>query len=272
MKLKLLQLDKEYLFNWYDGLITSSISKLDGKKLTDGKLELYKLELLKQYYIYFSSIKTLYPGLKVMYRGKENEITASASILVLIRACLENYSMFYYIYRHESSNDKIYFRFWSWFREGLMYRQKIETKYFIEKKNKEQSQIDEITNELKSHGEFADFTDKQQVRFLDDGKWYFMGVNKLLELSGFSRNLSINCYNYFSMYAHARSSSIMQTSQATFNDSKQITDSMTNALFIATGLYLFNFNEIFNEINLFENTKDQDFVLSWCKLGKDLLN
>jgi hypothetical protein len=271
MNLQYLSLDKEFLFRWHEDLIAKSISHLEGKKLTNGKIEFYNQEFLKQYYTHFASIKALRPGLKIIYKGKENEITASASILVLIRACLENYSMFYYIYRHANCSEEIYFRFWSWFREGLMSRQRFVLPHMTDKQKDEKSQIDELTKELKQHSPFLSFTQRQQKQFLEEGKWYFSGKRQLLELSGFSKELALNCYNFFSSYTHPTSSSILQTSQADFNESNQITDSMTNALFIATGLYLYNYSETFDEIKKLYNDKDKEFMLTWCEFGKELL-
>ena len=271
MNLQYISLDKKLLFNWYEGLITNSISSLEGKKLTDGKIEYYKQEFLKQYYTHFASIKALSPGLKIIYKGQENEITASASIHVLIRSCLENYSMFYYIYLHSDDQEAIYFKFWSWFREGLISRQRFIVSHIADKLEEEKSQLDRITNQLTNHKEFDSFTAKQQKKYLEDGKWYFCGKRKLLELSGFSKALSSNCYNFFSSYTHPTSASILQTSQANFDDSKQITDSMLKALFIATGLYLYSYSTIFEEIKEIYNEKDKDLILSWAEFGQELM-
>jgi hypothetical protein len=271
MNLQYLSLEKDILFNWYDGLITKSISHLEGKKLSDGKIDYYKQEFLKQFYTHFASIKVLYPGLKVIYQGRENEITASASVLVLIRSCLENYSMFYYIYINSEDLETIHFKFWSWFREGLLIRQRFTLSHIAEKQKKEKAQIDDLTNELKNCSAFYSLTKDQQKRFLKDGKWYFCAKRKLLELSGFSNVLASNCYNFFSSYVHPTSSSLLQTSQANYYDSQQITDVMLKALFIATGLYLDNYSNIFQEIRELYNEKDRDLILSWCELGKEMM-
>ena len=271
MNLQYLSLEKEILFNWYDGLIIKSISHLEGKKLNDGKIEYYKQEFLKQYYTHFASIKILYPGLKIIYKGKENEITASASILVLIRSCLENYSMFYYIYMHNDAQDSIYFKFWSWFREGLISRQRFMSNHMAEKQKKEKVQLESITSDLSNHPDFSLLSKKQQNIYLKDGKWYFCGKRKLLELAGFSNALASNCYNFISSYSHPTSSSLLQTSQASYDDSKQITDAMLKALFIATGLFLCCYSSIFKEIGELYNDKDKDLILTWCELGKELM-
>lgn len=91
MNLKYISLENEILFNWYEGLIEQAISCLEGKKLKNGKVDFYKQELLKQYFTHFLSIKKLSLGLKLILKGNENEISALPSIIVLLRACLENY-------------------------------------------------------------------------------------------------------------------------------------------------------------------------------------
>lgn len=271
MNIQYLSLEKELLFNWYGGLITKSISHLKGKKLNDGKIEYYKQEFLKQYYTYFASIKILYPGLKIIYKDKEIEITASASILVLIRACLENYSMFYYIYMHQKVRESVYFKFWSWFREGLISRQRFISDHMAEKQKEEKIQIDRIAADLKNHPDFLSLTKKQQKEYLEDGKWYFCGKRKLLELAGFSNALASNCYNFCSSYSHTTSSSLLQTSQVNYDDSKQITDAMVDALFIATGSFLYCYSSIFQGVGELYNDKDNDLILIWCELGKELM-
>jgi len=46
---------------------------------------------------------------------------------------------------------------------------------------------------------------------------------------------------------------------------------MTEALFIATGLYLHNYSSIFQEINELYNDKDKEFVFTWCECGRKLM-
>jgi len=61
----------------------------------------------------------------MILKGKENYITALPSVIVLLRACLENYSMFHYIYRASNEIEEKEFKFWSWYREGLINRQRL---------------------------------------------------------------------------------------------------------------------------------------------------
>jgi hypothetical protein len=271
MNLKYISLNNDLLFNWYESLIEKSISRLEGKKLDNGKLDFYKQEFFKQYFTHFISIKTLSPGLKLMLKGNEHEISALASILILLRACLENYSMFYYVYRNSICLEEKEFRFWSWYRESLMNRQRLTSKNHKEKKENEKALIDDITNGMKSNKYFQCLSLNQQKRYLKKGKWYFIGKRELLNLSGFSEPLSADCYNFFSSYTHPTSSSHLQTSQASYEGSSQIKDSMLKSLFISSGLFLNNYATEFKELADVMNDKDKEFILSWCELGGELM-
>jgi hypothetical protein len=115
------------------------------------------------------------------------------------------------------------------------------------------------------------FTPKQRQKYLKDGRWYFFGKRVLLERAGFSQPLSDICYNFLSSYTHPTSSSHLQTSQADYETSDKITDTMLKALFISAGLYLYNYSILFDEINRLLNEKDNAFMLSWCELGRELM-
>jgi hypothetical protein len=271
MNLEYLSLEKEIVLNWFESLITKSIAQIEGKPLKDGRLDYYKQEFLKQFCTHLVSIRTLTPGLKLVYKGRENEITASASVLVLVRACLENYSMFYYIYRDSNDFRDTYFKFWSWFREGLMHRQRYSVDRYAEKLKEEKQEIDRIFDELREYPLYQLFTSKQKGKYLKDGTWYFSSKRELLEKAGFSKALSNNCYNFFSSYTHPTSGSHLQTSQADYETSSGAMDTMLTPLFICSGLYLRGYSTVFPDIFALLNEKDKAFVASWCMLGRELM-
>ena len=271
MNIKLLSLDDPILFDWHEKLIEQSISCLEGKKLQHGKVEYYKQELLKQFYTHFVSIKNLSNGIEIVLKGRSNEISALPSIAVLLRACLENYSMFYYIYRHSNSFEEKEFKFWSWYREGLINRQRLKVYHLKEKQEDERKLVADITSKMKENPFFNKLTDKQQKQYLKSGKWYFEAKRELLWLSGFSELLASNCYNYFSSYTHPTSGSHLQTSQASYEDSVEIQKAMLKSLFISAGLYVHNYSHEFPEVRKKINKKDKEFIESWCMLGNELM-
>lgn len=272
MNTEFITLESSILFNWFGELIEKSISCLEGKQLSEGKLEYYKQELLKQYFIHFLSIKVLSSGLKIFLKGKENEISAFPSVIVLLRACLENYSMYHYIYKGSSCSEEQEFKFWSWYREGLMGRQRLDISH-EEEKNKqieEKSSIDEISKDIENNTFFKKLTPNQQNQFSKRGKWLFVSKADLLHYSGFSNSLASNCYNYFSSYTHPTLSSNLQTSQANYDEQMKSQGIMLNALFISAGLYLLNQSKEYNEISVVFKDKDNEFISSWSELGSKL--
>ena len=271
MNLDYLSMEKEILFNWFEGLITKSFELLEGKSLNYGKLDYYKQEFFKQYFTHFTSIKTLTPGLRIHYKSIGNEITALASVLVLIRASLENFAIFHYIYRDSGDFQETYFRFWSWFREGLMHKQRLIINHYPEKLTDDKQEIDRIWNELQVHKSFQLFSRNQKKKYEEKGKWCFLSKQELLERAGFSKPLSNNCYNFFSSYTHPTSSSHLQTAQSDFETSNMILNTMLKPLFICSGLYLHNYSLMFQEVENLLNEKDQDFIGTWCEVGSELM-
>ena len=271
MNIDLLNLEKEKIFIWFGDLLSNAISAVAGKNVTTGELEYHKQEFFKQYFTHFKSIQKLYPSISLIYQGKEIEISSVASVSVLTRVCLENYSMFFYIYRKSEIEDDIYFKFWSWYREGLIRRQKYIVSYYVEKQKKEKEIIDKLYSELKELSIYNTFDSKQKRKYKNTGKWYSCYKKDLIEMAGFSPALANNCYNFFSSFAHPCSSSQLQTSQADFETSTKIADTILNSLFIAAGLYLKNYSIIFDEVKKTINDKDEEFILTWCELGKELM-
>jgi hypothetical protein len=273
MNVDYFSLEKKIVFNWFETLITKCIEELEGNPLLNGKLDFFKQELFKQYCTHLISIRTLSDGLKVIYKGREDEIAAAVSVAVLIRACLENYSMFHHIYIQSSDTQEMYFRFWSWVREGLIHRQRFRVQGHdnFEKLKTEKQEIDRIFDELRSCPSFESLTSNQQRKYLKDGVWCSLSKRDLLENSGFNKALSNNYYNVLSSYTHPSFGSHLQTSQADFRASNTFMDTMLMALFICSGLYLRAYCLVFHRLGKLLTDKDREFVNSWCELGNELM-
>ncbi len=266
-----LSLDEPILFKWFETLMMEPIAQLEGRPLENGKLDYFKQEFLKQFFMHFVSIRTLAPGLELAYKGRQDEMTALASVAVLTRACLENYSLFYYIYRDSNDFGDIYFRFWSWFREGLMSRQRYKMSGHAEKREEERQEINRIFAELQGCHLHQLLTKDQQEQYQRFGKWHYCRRRALLEKAGFSQALSGNFYNFFSSYAHPTSAGHLQTSQADYETSKAAMNAMLTPLFICSALYLHNYWILFGDILTIVNEEDRAFVTSWADLGNTLM-
>lgn len=263
--------ENDILFNWYKSLMDKSISMVTRIQLQNRKVDFYKQEFLKQFFTHFLSIEKLSKGLEIILDGKENKISALPSVATLVRACIENYSMFYFIYRDSDFHKEREFRFWSWYREGLINRQRFKVKRYTQKKEQEKMTIDGLTEKLMNDEFFLKLSPKKKKQFVTRGKWFFLSKKQLLTLSGFSETLADNFYNYLSSYTHPTSASHLQTSQASYKDSMNMQGIIMKALFISSGLYLHNYSLEFPLItNNFQN-EDVDFIQSWCEFGNKLM-
>jgi len=182
--------------------------------------------------------------------------------------------MFYHIYIDSKDFKDTYFRFWSWFREGLIHKQRLSVRNYevhATKLQSEKKEIDRILDELQQHPAHQLLTLKQKKKYEKYGEWCFSSNRELLESAGFSEPLSKNSYNYFSSFTHPTSSGHLQTSQADFETASRSLDNMMNILFICSGLYIHNYALMFREVDEFLNEKDKEFVASWCELGRKLM-
>ena len=266
MDLQLLTVDNDLKFTSFESLLLKSIAGLEGKALKNGKLDYHKEEFLKQYLSHLISIKTLASGLKLIYKGQENEISALAPACVLIRAGLENYSMFHYIYRASTKLEDIHFKFWSWYREGLMFRQRLRVKRHAETLNDDKQEIEPIFNELSQHPMYDSLSQKQKKNYLKYGTWCIPSKRELLETSGFPSVHSQNLYNHFSSYTHPTSSSQLTTSQADFEMSNRTLNTMLNTIFICSGFYLHHYSILFEDIKKLMTGNEINLIESWCEL------
>lgn len=150
MNLGLLGLNDGIQFKWYEQLFVGAINKLAETPQKVDMLDINKQEFLKTFIVLFQSIRLLCLALKIESSGKETPISALPAIMTLVRACFENYSIFYFIYLENKDKETIRFRFWSWWREGLMRRQK----YKALGRQYEQQKQEESKNQRKSSASF----------------------------------------------------------------------------------------------------------------------
>lgn len=128
MDLHYLNLPDKGLFTWFGNLFVETANSLKGISLSkdipprERKLDFNKPEFLKTFTVLFQSISTLSDGIEVVGNNKAETVSAMPAIETLIRACLENYALFHFIYLDSQDAETIRYRFWSWYREGLRVR------------------------------------------------------------------------------------------------------------------------------------------------------
>jgi len=127
-------------------LIFIAGESIKGYKTRKSKLIYYKQEFLNKYLQHFLSILHLRKGTSFKLANKTKYFYDMSCINVLIRAALETYLLFHHIYIDGKTQEMVKFRFWSWWREGLLTRQsfRLITPEFKKKQDKEKREIEKI--------------------------------------------------------------------------------------------------------------------------------
>ena len=271
LNLRLLGLPDGNQFKWYEQLLISVANRLAEAAQKVDALDFNKQEFLKTFVVFFQSIKVLSLGLKVESGGKETQLNALPAIMTLVRACLENYATFYFIYLENKEMDTIRFRFWSWWREGIMRRQKYKALDEQQKKQlqKESMEIAQIASDLRQNDNYNAFTEPQKRAYVAFGRWHYHSKSELLSLAGFSRAFADTIYSHLSSYSHTSSLSQLQTKQASYEIAEKITSTTLKVIFMIAGLYLSGYLELWPQLAAGIGENDREFYLSWCELAAE---
>ncbi len=232
------------------------------------KLENYKETFLIKYFDHFISIMYLRKNTYFKFLGKIKSFYDMSSINVLLRAALETHMLFYYIYKDCNDPDIIKYRFWNWWREGLITRQKftVMDEEDIKKKKKEKKEIDIITKRIINTNHYKSLSDKQKKKINTGKKWVFEPRKDLIIKSGFSNYLGNHIYSFLSGYAHSESMSLMQIAEIpSSDDAKKLNTIMITILFMSFALFMDSFISLFpnTDFSLSDNNKDLVETLSY---------
>lgn len=254
------------IFNKFEKIFISMIEHRSTQELenkSDPKYEYYQQEFIKRYYENFTAIKMLYSGKMIKHKKNEYNISLLTSSMTLIRSCMENYSLFYYIYKSPETIEESRIRFKCWWREGFLRRQSFltEDSFLLDKKNKEKKMIDDLFEELKLSDFYLSLDSRQKKNFKEKGSWIFKGYRQLLIIAGFHKTTASNIYNYYSTYTHTTSPGLMQLAQASTETKIEMQNTFLKPLFMATGSYVFYY---LNQLKSFKlKNEDWEFINAW---------
>lgn len=262
-------------FSWFGNLLVETINSLKGTPLTqeppwERKVDFHKQEFLKTFAILFNSISTLYDGIKMAGDNKADIVSAMPATETLVRACLENYALFHFIYVDNEDRDTVRFRFWSWYREGLLYRQeyKATEPSQEEKLVAELAEVRRIRDDLANNPNYLALTVKQQEKYDSKGTWHYHSNADLISRCGFSKNFAHIFYTHLCSFSHVSSTSQLQTSQADFATAQELSSVSVKPLFMTAGFYLRSFVKLFPSVAAKHTDKDKRFYSDWCRLGE----
>lgn len=261
-----LKLDTSHQLKWFEDIFVELIEERAGQKVReqeDSKTEYYQQEFLKRYFESFISIKILYEGAMLEHNSRKYTISLLPAVMTLLRSCLENYALYYYIYLNASSHDETIFRFKCWWREGLIRRQAFQTNesQFLNKQGEEKKNIEKLLNEIKNTEFYHKLSKNEKNKLVNNGSWIFKSYKSLLQIAGFSEQTAANIYGYFSSFAHTSSAGLMQTAQADISVKKEMQEALIKPFLMATGSYLLHFSRSIESSVL--KSKDLEFLSAW---------
>jgi hypothetical protein len=251
-------------------LIFLAAESIKGYKFGRNKLIYYKQEFLYKYLQHFLSVLHLSKGTTVKVMGDQKIFYDMSSINVLIRAALETYLLFYYIYADGSDNDTTEYRFWSWLREGLLDRQRARptSETGIAKLREEKEEIRIIEDKISSNKCFKSLSGKQRKIYMTTGKWRYRSWKELAKSAGFSDSLSERIYSFLSGYAHSESISVIQLATSPdYSTAKELNSIMLKFLFMSCGLFINSFIKVFSDVKFNFDEYQNDIIETWQYLA-----
>ena len=137
------------------------------------------------------------------------------SINVLVRAMLESFLVFYYVFVDPENKDEESFRYHCWLYKDLMERQKFPVRSPEGKKRlkAEETVVSDIKGKIQASTSYANLTLKQKQSLIEGYEWRFKGWKKIALSTGLSEVHSDAFYTYLCSYAHAGSLSVLQMRQ-----------------------------------------------------------
>ena len=172
--------------------------------------------LAKKFIYHLSTIQAIRAGSKIRVNEVTHTFTDHGSITVLIRAVLENYVVFSYIYG-SSDADCCHFRHMTWEYGGKMDRQRrlAITKTAREVQAREKPEAEALLKRIQAHPRFKNLSRGQQKSIVVKGDWSTgRSWTDLAIEAGLSERYFRNIYSYLCDYSHSSFAAAMQVGVA----------------------------------------------------------
>jgi len=269
--IKIAKTDSDKLAHDFIEMIFLSGEVIKGTPTGGDKLIYYKQEFLNKFLQHFLTVTYLRKDTFFILSKEKKNFYDMASINVIIRSALETYLTFFHIYTESSDDDVIYFRFWSWWRNGLMIRQKfipIDDESII-KLQAEKKEIIKIQKDLQQNKAFESLYEKQKKDFINTGKWRYKTWKVIAESAGFSKFISNQIYTFLSGYVHTGSASLLQIAQLKDREeAKNLNTIIFQFLFMSCSLFLRDFKKAFPKTKFPYTQYQNDLLDTWLFLAQ----
>lgn len=197
-----------------------------------------------------------------------------SSVSLLVRAALESYLTFNYVFVSAQTEDDLTFRFKCWNLGGFIDRSDFiptEERHF-KLKEFESEQIKTIQNELQQFKAFKNLSAGDKKNALN-GKWKLSNSwSKLAVNAGFNKKFFDDQYKFLCSHAHSSRLSIIQVQQTKdLKSQSEMTKSSIGILMIVLAKYLFDYINLIPELNHFTTDLEKFHMISvWKSIGEGL--
>lgn len=189
------------------------------------------------------------------------------SLCVLLRAQLENYLIFDFIYCQPQNKEETMFRYNNWLYAGYISRKDIPAYSEPAKKMKDSDlvEIERLKQLIQNSKYFLTLTDKQQKNLIKNGNdrlsksW----VNIMLA-SGFGPRIPDTLYKFISSYAHSSSGSIFNISElkAGYTPNHELANLIVSFSKIIISKFIVRFKDQIKTVEIKYNMLNQDQILT----------
>lgn len=197
-------------------------------------------------------------------------VVDTASIFVVVRASVEAYLTFEYVFVEKGVTFESNLRYLVWWRQGLLTRQRVaaDLPEAAAVMKKEARDLESNESAIRNNIAFEKVLPKQQKGMLEDGKWRLTGWAAIARKCGLSNMYSYRLYSYLSGFAHSESASVMQV-LAMYTDSKdeELADNAVSFLLIVSAKMVRAFAAVFPDAWLVVSPQERAFIDRWAAGG-----
>jgi len=169
--------------------------------------------LIHKLIFHSSTLLKIFFGTEFLVKETRVKVFDEPSAIILLRTVLENYLTFHYLYIDNVSDEEKIFRINVWQYCGLKQRTNftVNSESSRSKQARETVQVGELKDIICNSDIFSKFKTQEQKEILKGRKARLSySWEKLIESSGFRKNLFRNLYGYKSNYAHSEFISVLQ--------------------------------------------------------------
>lgn len=191
--------------------------------------------LFNKFLLHACSVVELRNGSTIAVDG--TRLVDVASLHVVLRAAIETYLTFEYVFNLAGRSFESSLRYLAWWREGLLSRQRMTADLPLasEVMARELEQLAENERKIRSNTVFDALSAKQQAQIIERGKWRPDGWGTIARKCGLSEIYSTKAYSFLSTYAHSESASVMQLSSMYQEDKEEhFSDTAVSLLLIVS--------------------------------------